>query len=442
VPTLAQLKAREVLDSRGRPTLEVEATSSTGATGRAGVPSGLNPSRHEARELRDPADRRYGGHGVRRAARNVAAEVAPALLGFDLDDQAGLDAALVALDGTADRARLGSNALYGASMAVACAAAASRGEELYVHLNRLWRRCLGPGGGGGDGPSLPLPAVGVICGGVAAGANLDFRGFLVVPLGATHYAQALETASAVYQAAGGLLRDRGEVTAYLSAGGGGYGPRLGGNARAVDLILDAAVACGLAPGRDVAVALDLGADDLFDADTDTYCLSATGDDELTSDELAAMLEHWARLYPIVSVQDPLAADDWEGWSCLTGRLGGRLQVAGGDLFCTQPSRLRRGAECRAANAMVVKPSQVGTLSETFEALGLARRSGYRVVISARSGETDDTSLADLAVATGAGQVAFGAPARGERVAKYNRLLRIEEHLGAHAPYAGRSALGL
>lgn len=440
MPTLSQLKAREVLDSRGRPTVEVEAVGSGGATGRAIVPSGASTGRHEALELRDNDDRRYGGQGVSRAVHNVNAEIKTAVLGMDLDDQDGIDAAMVALDGTPNKARLGANAVLGVSLAVAHAAAADHGEELYVHLNRLWRRRLGPGEPGS--PVLPMPMVNLISGGLHAGGNLDFQDFLMIPLGASTYSEALEMTTAVYRALGAVLRNEGEVTAYLVGDEGGYGPRLRTNARAVDHILEAVLACGLDVGRDVAVALDVAASHLHDPDTGTYVLSATGDDEFDASGMTDMLEHWAKSYPIVSIEDGLAEDDWEGWTRLTARLGGALQLIGDDLFATQSARLRQGIERKAANAVLIKLNQVGTLSETLDAIHLARRHGYRTVISARSGETEDTTIADLAVATAAGQIKIGSVARSERLAKYNRLLRIEEHLGPRPPFAGRAALGL
>ncbi len=442
MPTLSQLKAREVLDSRGRPTVEVEATASTGAVGRAIVPSGASTGRHEALELRDTDDRRHGGRGVLRAVRNVHDAIAPELVGKDLDDQPALDAAMVALDGTTNKSRLGANAVLGVSLACAHAAAAARGEELYVHLNRLWRQHLGPSADGDAGPLLPMPMVNMISGGLHAGGNLDFQDFLVIPVGATTYSQALEMSALIYRAVGAVLKGKGEVTAHLVGDEGGYGPRLRTNAQAVEHILEAVFACGLEPHRDVAIALDVAASGLFDPADGAYHLTATGDDVLDACGMADLLEHWVKLYPIVSIEDGLAEDDWEGWSALTARLGGSVQLIGDDLFATQPGRLRRGIECKSANAVLIKLNQVGTLSETFETIHLARRHGYRTIVSARSGETEDTTIADLAVATGSGQIKIGSVARSERLAKYNRLLRIEQHLGPRSPFAGRAALGL
>jgi enolase len=443
--TLTRLKAREVLDSRGRPTVEVEATASTGATGRAIVPSGASTGRHEALELRDTSDRRHGGQGVLRAVRNVENEIAPVVVGRDLEDQDGLDAALVALDGTPNKARLGANAVLGVSLAAAHAAAAARGEELYVHLNRLWRRRLEaePGGQAIPAePTMPIPMVNLISGGLHAGGNLDFQDFLMIPVGADRYAEALELTALVYRAVGALLKSKGEPSAQLVGDEGGYGPRLRSNAQAVEIILEAVTACGLEPGRDVAVALDVASTHFHDPATNTYRLNATGDDTVDSDGMVALLCHWAQLYPIVSIEDGLAEDDWDGWATLTARLGRTTQLIGDDLFATQSARLGLGVERHAANAVLIKLNQVGTLSETLATMHLARRHGYRTIVSARSGETEDTTIADLAVATAAGQIKIGSVARSERLAKYNRLLRIEEQLGPAAPFAGRAALGV
>jgi len=443
VSSLVKLAAREVLDSRGQPTVEVEATASDGAVGRAIVPSGASTGRHEAVELRDAHDTRFGGRGVRRAVGNVAAEIAPAILGMDLDDQEGIDARMVALDGTPNKGRLGANAILGASLAVAHAAAASRREELYVHLNRLWRRKLDPGALAGAAadvePTLPLPMVNMISGGLHAGANLDFQDFLMIPVGARDYGEALEMIAAIYRAVGAVLRDRCEEWC-LVGDEGGYGPKLRTNAQAVDRILEAALACGLEPGRDVAIALDIAATHLHDPDTNTYSLTAVGDDEYDSEGMIALLAHWVRQYPIVSIEDGLAEDDWAGWTSLTATLGASIQLIGDDLFATQADRLRTGVLRQAGNAILVKVNQVGTLSETLDTLALARQVGYRAIVSARSGETEDSTIADLAVATAAGQIKIGSIARSERLAKYNRLTRIAEHLGASARFAGREAL--
>jgi len=373
---------------------------------------------------------------VRRAVEHVTSEIAPAVLGMEVDDQSAIDAAMVALDGTPNKGRLGANALLGVSLAVARAAASARGEELFIHLNREWRRRLGPDEPAE--PTLPMPMVNMISGGLHAGGNLDFQDFLMIPVGASSYSEALEMATAVYHALGRILRDKGEE-ASLVGDEGGYGPRLRVGPLAVERILEAITACGLRPGTDAAIALDVAATHLYDPDTSAYVLTEGDHDTRT---MIAMLEHWVRQYPIVSIEDALAEDDWDGWTELTARLGGSIQLIGDDLFATQSGRLRQGIERKAANAILIKLNQIGTLSETLDTLALARRHGYRAIISARSGETEDCTIADLAVATGAGQIKIGSVTRSERLAKYNRLLRIEELLGSTAPFAGRASLGL
>jgi enolase len=438
VPTLSRLVAREVLDSRGHPTVEVEAFDADGAHGQAIVPSGASTGRHEALELRDTDEARYGGKGVRRAVGHVTGEIASAVIGMDLDDQAGIDARLIALDGTPNRARLGANAILGVSLAVAHAAAEARSEELYVHLNRLWRSRLDPGTPAE--PALPMPMVNIISGGRHAGGNLDFQDFLMVPIGARDYREALEMAAAVYRATCAVLKDYGEESS-LVGDEGGYGPRLRTNALAVDRILEAVMACGLEAGSDVAIAMDVAATQFYEPDTATYRLTAVGDDRYNTEGMIDLLDHWVRQFPILSLEDGLAEDDWDGWSALTARLGGSAQLIGDDLFATQADRLCMGIDRRAANAILIKVNQVGTLSETLDTMALARRHGYRAIVSARSGETEDTTIADLAVATAAGQIKIGSVARSERLAKYNRLLRIADDLGPSAPFAGRGALG-
>jgi enolase len=439
--TLARLLARQVLDSRGRPTIEVEAIAATGALGRAIVPSGASTGRHEALELRDADNPRHGGLGVQSAVRNVTSVIAPTVIGTDLDDQAALDATLLALDGTPNKGRLGANALLGVSLAFAHAAAAARGDELFVHLNRLWKNRLQPGESDqiAAAPTLPLPMVNMISGGLHAGRNLDIQDVLIIPLGAENYSHALEMTVAMYRAVGGVLAERGLESA-LVGDEGGYGPKLRDNEHALAIVVDAMIACGLEPGRDVAIALDVASSHFFDAASGTYRLSAAGSHTLDSQGMIALLERWIKLYPIVSIEDGLSEDDWAGWTALTARLGRRVQLIGDDLFATQSARLARGIEAGAANSILIKVNQVGTLSETLDALLMARRNGYHPVVSARSGETEDATIADLAVATAAGQIKIGSVARSERLAKYNRLLRIEEALGSQAAFAGRSAL--
>jgi enolase len=437
VSFLKQLEAREVFDSRGRPTVEVEAISSAGTHARAIVPAGASTGRHEALELRDTDSKRFGGRGVRKAVENVRAEIARAVVGMDLEDQSAIDEKLIALDGTPNKSRLGANALLGVSMAVAQVAAIARGEELYLYLNHLWQSRVKPGE-----PAdlvLPMPMVNMISGGLHAGRNLDFQDFLMVPVGAASYDQALEMAINVHSCLYSVLKDYGEQAALL-ADEGGYGPQLRTNSLAIDRILESVLACHMELGKDVAIALDIAATHLYDATSGRYRLTSAGDDLLEAPGMVALFVHWVRQFPIVSVEDGLAEDDWDGWTLLTERLGGSVQLVGDDLFCTQGERLRKGIECKAANAILIKPNQVGTLTETLDTIQLARQHGYRTVISARSGETEDTFIADLAVATAAGQIKIGSVARSERLAKYNRLLRIQEQLGTGARFAGRGAI--
>ncbi len=440
--TLKDLRARQVHDSRGRPTVEVDAIASTGAIGRAIVPSGASTGRHEAHELRDADSPRYGGLGVLQAVQNVTSVIAPAVIGSELDDQRALDAKLLALDGTPNKGRLGANALLGVSLAVAYAAAAARGEELFVHLNRLWRERLEPGDREriASISKLPLPMVNMISGGLHAGRNLDIQDVLIIPVGAASYSQALEMSVAIYRAVGGVLAERGLESA-LVGDEGGYGPKLRDNEHALEIVVDAMLACGLEPGRDVAIALDIASSHFFDPVSGTYRLTTAGAQALDSSAMIDLLAGWVERYPILSIEDGLAEDDWTGWTSLTETLGSKVQLIGDDLFATQSARLARGIEAKAANAILIKVNQVGTLSETLDALLLARRNGYRPVVSARSGETEDATIADLAVATAAGQIKIGSVARSERLAKYNRLLRIEEMLGSAASFAGREVVG-
>jgi len=439
VPTISKLKAREVLDSRGRPTVEVEIVTSTGALGRAIVPSGASTGKHEAIELRDDDPTRHLGRGVLRAVRHVTDELGPIVIGKDIDDQSAIDTALIAHEGTPNKSRLGANAVLGVSLATAHAAAAAHGEELYVHLNRLWKQRLAPGESAE--PVLPMPMVNMISGGLHAGGNLDFQDFLFVPLSARSFAEALERTACVYHTLGMILKDKGHE-AHLVGDEGGFGPRLRTNAHAVERILETGLSCGLKLGRDIGVAIDVASSHFHDQESGLYRMNATGDDSLDSDGMIALLEHWVKQYPIVSIEDGLAEDDWEGWSALTEHLGDSVQLIGDDLFATQAERLRMGIQRKAGNAILIKLNQVGTLSETLDVLHLARQNGYRTIVSARSGETEDTTIADLAVATAAGQIKIGSITRSERLAKYNRLLRIEDDLGSRARFAGCGALGL
>jgi enolase len=418
--TISRIHAREILDSRGNPTVEVEVRCHDGALGRASVPSGASTGRHEARELRDGDPTRYDGKGVRRAVANITQTLAPPLLGLPVTDQERIDGILRERDGTPDKSRLGANALLGVSLACARAAAASRGQPLWRYLDTE------------GAAQLPLPMVNLISGGLHAGGNLDVQDFLLLPIGARSYSEALETIVAVYRSLGRVLVRRG-FEGVLVGDEGGFGPRLHSNEQAVELILEALHDIGLSPGRDAALALDVASTHFYRGGR--YHLRTGGDAALTSDEMIERLRGWVAAYPIRSIEDGLAEDDWDGWMRLTRELGGRVQLIGDDLFVTNPERLRRGIELGAANCVLVKVNQIGTLTETREVVRLSRAAGYRAVISARSGETEDSTLADLAVALGTGQIKVGSVVRGERLAKYNQLLRIEEEMGPGAPFA-------
>ena len=418
---IRRVHAREILDSRGNPTVEVEIALSGGATGLAAVPSGASTGSHEAVELRDGDPARYGGKGVLRAVANVNDVIASAASGRDAADQAGLDRFLVELDGTPNKARLGANAVLGVSLAAARAAAAARDLPLYRYLEE------------GDAGTLPVPMVNILNGGRHAAGGTDFQEFMVVPLGAPTFREALRWAAETFHALGALLRDRGLPTGVGDEGG--YGPALPSNEAAIELVVEAIQKAGYRPGEDVAIALDPATTELFDEDA--YTLASEGR-TLTAEELIGLWEAWSRRFPIVSLEDGLAEDDWAGWSALTGQLGDRLQLVGDDLLVTNQARLERAIAERAANAILVKVNQIGTLTEAIEAVRTARAAGWGAVISHRSGETEDTTIADLAVALGTGQIKTGSMSRSERIAKYNRLLRIEEELGERAVYAGRA----
>jgi enolase len=419
--TIAGVLAREVLDSRGNPTVEVEVFCHGGAWGRAIVPSGASTGRHEALELRDGDPARYGGKGVHRAVGHVRERIAPHVVGLPVTDQVRIDRALCDLDGTPDKSRLGANAILGVSLACAHAAAVARRQP-------LWRYLASP-----DGARLPLPMVNLISGGLHAGRNLEFQDFLLLPIGARSLSAALEMSVKVYRALGTALADDG-FEGVLVGAEGGFGPRLGSNERAIQLVVRAIERAGYVPGKDAALALDVASTHFFHGGR--YRLKEAGRSALSSDGLVGLLTQWADTYPILSIEDGMAEDDWEGWRNLTAALGKRVQLIGDDLFVTNPERLRRGISAGVANSVLVKVNQIGTLTETLDVVGLARSAGYRPVISARSGETEDTTIADLAVATGAGQIKVGSVARGERLAKYNQLLRIEEQLGDRAVFSG------
>jgi enolase len=418
-PAITRVHAREVLDSRGNPTVEVEVYCAGGASGRVIVPSGASTGRHEAVELRDGDPARYGGKGVRKVVAHVREVLGPRLLGIPATEQEGIDRLLCELDGTPNKSRLGANALLGVSLACAHAAAASQGLPLWRYLDK-------------DGSArLPLPMVNMISGGLHAGGNLDFQDFLLMPIGARSYSEALETAVAVYRALGGVLRQNG-FEGVLVGDEGGFGPKLKNDEQAVEMVLEAFARAGLQPGKQAAIALDVASTHFYHEGR--YHLR--GDGAATTSELMVdLLARWVKDYPILSLEDGLAEDDWPGWRLLTEKLGRHVQLIGDDLFATNPERLRRGIAEKVANAVLVKVNQIGTLTEALAVVRRAHAAGYRCVSSARSGETEDSTLADLAVATGAGQIKVGSVARSERLAKYNQLLRIEEEMGGDARFA-------
>ena len=424
--TIAAVHAREVLDSRGNPTIEVDVHLQGGAFGRAIVPSGASTGRHEAVALRDGDPSRYAGQGVLRAVAAVNNAIAPALSGAaNAADQPALDARLCELDGTPNKSNLGANAILGVSLAAAHAAAAALELPLYRYL------------GGNAAVTLPLPMVNIISGGRHAPGGLDMQDFLAIPIGADTFREALHMAVAVYRAVGRILSQTGPY-AYGVADEGGYGPPLPCHEDALALLYDAARLAGYRCARDgdIAIGIDVAATE-FASPAGHYALQAEAR-SFTSTQLADLLAHWCLAYPIISIEDGLAEDDWDGWAYLTGQLGASTQLIGDDLFATNPGRLARGADAGIANAVLVKPNQIGTLTETLATVQLAQARGYLPVISARSGETEDTTIADLAVATGAGQIKIGSVTRSERLAKYNRLLRIEEELGPNAQFPARA----
>ena len=419
---ITALRAREVLDSRGSPTLEVEVMLGSGARGRAMVPSGKSTGSHEAVELRDGDSFRFGGKGVLRAVANVEEEIAERVVGMSGLDQGGLDNALKKLDGTANKSKLGANAILGVSLAAAHAAADDRSLPLYRSLDT------------GAEPLLPVPMFNILNGGAHAANSADFQEFMVVPVGADSFTEALRMGAEIYHRLGKSLEERGLSTNVGDEGG--FAPSLPSNREAIEVVVRAIEGAGYRPGHDCFVALDAAATEIFDGES--YVL-ARDQISLASGPMSEYYVRWAIDYPIISIEDGLAEDDWAGWERLTFKIGDRVQVVGDDLFVTNPERLARGIETGAGNAVLVKPNQIGTLTETLRVVSMAKGAGWGTIISHRSGETEDTTIADLAVASGAGQIKSGAPARSERVAKYNRLLRIEAELGASARYAGREA---
>lgn len=416
---ISSVVAREILDSRGNPTVEVELTLDNGIRGVAAVPSGASTGAHEAVELRDGGSR-YGGKGVQKALAGIANELAPAILGMDPSDQRALDQAMITLDGSPNKSRLGANALLGISLAAAKAAANDRHEPLFTYL------------GGESATLLPVPMMNILNGGAHADTNVDIQEFMVAPFGAENFAESLRWGAEIYHSLKSVLKKQGLATSIGDEGG--FAPNLSSNRAALDLILTAITNAGFTPGKDVGLALDVAATEFHEAGS--YSFEGT---LKSSDQMIDYYQELVDAYPLVSIEDPLDENDWDGWIAITKRLGERVQLVGDDLFVTNPTRLADGIARGAANALLVKVNQIGTLTETLDAVQLAHNSGYRSMMSHRSGETEDTTIADLAVAARCGQIKTGAPARSERVAKYNQLLRIEESLGARAAFAGKGA---
>ena len=436
---IARVHSREILDSRGNPTVEVDVTLGDGARGRAAVPSGASTGEREALELRDGDASRYGGKGVRKAVANVNGEIARALIGRELD-QRGLDDAMIALDGTATKSRLGANALLGVSMAALRAEAASARIPLYRHISALYAAPTGTarstdGGAELQAHTLPVPMMNILNGGAHADSSVDFQEFMVMPLGAPSFSEALRWGAEIFHALRGILKGRRQSTGVGDEGG--FAPNLKSNREAVEVVLEAIQKTGLKPGADVWVALDVASSELW-AGGGRYTFKKSGEPDRTSDQMIRLYEEWIAQYPIVSIEDGLAEGDWTGWQAMTKALGARVQLVGDDVFVTNPEILKRGIAEKVANALLVKLNQIGTVTETLDAMRMAADANYATIVSHRSGETEDSTIADLAVGTAAGQIKTGSASRTDRVCKYNQLLRIEEELGASAVYAGHT----
>jgi enolase len=422
---ITQVYGREILDSRGNPTVEVEVWLEDGEMGRAAVPSGASTGVHEALEMRDGDKSRYLGKGVTKAVEHVNNEIAETLFGMDALDQIGVDRAMLDLDGTPNKSKLGANAILGASMAVARAAAESSGLPLYRYL------------GGAGARTLPVPMMNIMNGGAHANfESTDFQEFMIAPIGAPSFKEALRMGAETYHALKSVLKSQGKPTGVGDEGG--FAPMLGKNSEAIELILTAIEKAGYKPGQDIGIALDPAVSEIYQEDG-TYLLRREGGKKLSSAELVDMWASWVAQYPIISIEDGLAQDDWEGWKLIAEKLGNKIQLAGDDLFVTNVERLAKGIQENAANSILIKLNQIGSLTETIAAIEMARRVGWTAMVSHRSGETGDTFIADLVVGMGTGQIKTGAPARSERVEKYNQLLRIEDELGDSAIYAGRRA---
>ena len=413
------IHAREILDSRGNPTVEVEVVLEDGSTARAAVPSGASTGAFEAAELRDEG-KRYLGKGVENAVKNVNEKIAPIICGFDAQDQRLIDDEMIALDGTKNKSKLGANAILGVSLASARAAAESSDLSFFKYI------------GGPTAHTLPVPMMNILNGGAHADTNVDIQEFMVAPIGATTFKESLRWGAEIYHSLKSVLKKQGLATSIGDEGG--FAPNLASNRAALDLILEAVEKAGFKPGKEIALAMDVAATEFHEKGVYNF-----EGKQLTSEEMISYYAELVNAYPLVSIEDPLDEDDWDGWKKMTAQLGSKIQIVGDDLFVTNPERLSRGIENQTANTLLVKVNQIGTLTETMDAVALAHRSGYRSMMSHRSGETEDTTIADLAVALECGQIKTGAPARSERVAKYNQLLRIEEELADAAIYAGRNA---
>jgi enolase 1/2/3 len=423
---IARVHGREILDSRGNPTVEVDVALEGGAAGRAAVPSGASTGEREALELRDGDKGRYGGKGVRTAVANINGEIARAVVGRE-HTQRSLDDAMIALDGTATKSRLGANAILGVSMAALRADAAQNAVPLYRHIGKLY---------GQERLSIPVPMMNILNGGAHADSSVDFQEFMVMPLGAPSFAEALRWGAEIFHALRGILKARGQSTGVGDEGG--FAPNLKSNREALEVVLEAIGKAGLRAGADVSIALDVASSELWSHGV--YKFKKSGEPDRTSDEMIRLYEDWTRQFPIVSIEDGVAEGDWDGWKALTSAIGDRVQLVGDDVFVTNPEILKKGIADGVGNALLVKLNQIGTVTETLDAVRMAADAGYATIISHRSGETEDSTIADLAVGTAAGQIKTGSASRSDRVCKYNQLLRIEEELGAAAVFAGRTAI--
>ncbi len=421
--TIVGIKAREILDSRGNPTVEVDVLLEDGSFGRAAVPSGASTGAHEAVELRDTKEKRYMGKGTAGAVKNVNEKIAPKVIGMDAMAQEDIDHLMIDLDGTPNKGKFGANAILGVSLAAAKAAAASACLPLYRYL------------GGCNANIIPVPMMNILNGGKHADNNVDFQEFMIMPVGAPNFAEALRMGAETFHTLKKVLKEKGYNTSVGDEGG--FAPSLKSNEEALEVVMEAIKKAGYKPGKDIAIALDPAANELFDSKTGKYSFFKSDPKNKVSSD--TMVEHWAKWvsnYPIISIEDGLAEDDWDGWKTMTNKLGDKIQIVGDDLFVTNTERLAKGIELGSANAILIKLNQIGTLTETFEAINMAKRAGWNAVISHRSGETEDSTIADLAVATGVGQIKTGSACRTDRICKYNQLLRIEEELGKASRYAG------